>query len=146
MIRHLLLPILLLAGPAQAGSQEDAAAAYIAMFNSADFTDLDALIAEDFEGVTMSPGQTPALGREGLRSWISGIHKVMPGGVKTIEATVRDGDAVVVRVSLQAPHPKGGAPIASAQVHWLEFEGGRVVRDRVYFDLGAVFQTMTEDR
>ncbi len=115
---------------------------------------VDELVAPDYRGQTRATGQNPAEGREALKRWVGGLHAAFPGGTRTIEELIAEGDRVVARFSAQGTHTgpwKQFAP-AGKTIHYTgvtiaQIESGKIIRHHTWWDvLELVRQISGEDR
>lgn len=105
---------------------------------------MDELIAADFYGeFPISP--EPVRGPDGYRMMLTALKSAFPDLVAQPDSMVAEGDAVVIRLNLtgtqkgQLMHlPPSGRTATWPVIHMMRVQKGRIVEDRVTFDVMTV--------
>lgn len=105
---------------------------------------VEELISNDFYGeFPISP--EPVRGQDGYRGMLTALQSAFPDLVAQTDTLVAEGDAVVVRLNLtgtqngQLMHlAPSGRSASWPVIHMMRVNGGRIVEDRVMFDVMTV--------
>jgi len=131
--------------PTQTNPNKDIARRYIdEVWNHGRLELVDELVAEDYRGQTHGAGQPVREGREGVKKWVGGLHAAFPDGSKILRSLVAEGDRVVAEVSFSGTHAASGRRVSNEQVYVYELQGGRIVREAVYFDVSGTLSAVKQ--
>jgi ketosteroid isomerase-like protein len=101
------------------------------------------LVAADFRGTTVAEGQRVFEGHAGLRAWLSGLDAAFAERLRVVKRVIVDGGAVVAVIQFTGKHRETGRIVSVEQVFWLRVERGKIVEQRVYFDVGGVLARLS---
>ena len=105
---------------------------------------MDELLSNDFYGeFPISP--EPVRGPDGYRMMLTALKSAFPDLVAQLDTIVAEGDAVVIRLNLTGTQngqlmdlPPTGRTASWPVVHMMRVRSGRIVEDRVTFDVMTV--------
>lgn len=117
-------------------------------WNERDFDRLAEMVAADCEIMIVGTGQV-FRGPDGARQYNTGWADGFPDGAVTIDNIVDAGDCVVVEFTGRGTHtgtlpsamgsiPATGRSMTLKLCDVIEFENGKVTRQRSYFDSGSM--------
>ena len=117
------------------------------LFEGDDIDAFDELIADDIVDHNLFPGQPE--GREGATFIMRMLKSGFPDFHQEVREVIAEGDRVAVHSTMTGTHqgpfarlPPTGRPIEVPLVGIFDFEGDRLMCERVYFDMATLMRQL----